>query len=193
MNEKSTFWTNLFILAGGIVLICMHDRVNLLSWAVFILGVLFAVPGLIGIIVALRSSARNTSVDTVNTASAAGSLLIGLIMVFWPSPFVAVFVYFLATVLILFGLMQIWILSIGGRGMGLPGWLFVLPVCVIITGVVLICTPIKETQTAFTLVAGIAMVCDAVNGLLIYQSASESRHADRKYLNGTIDTIDDNR
>ncbi len=190
MNGKSSFWTNLFILAGGIVLICMHDRVNLLSWAVFILGILFAIPGLIGIIGALRNSARNTSVGTVNTASAAGSLLIGLIMVFWPSPFVAVFVYFLAAVLILFGLMQIWILSVGGRGIGLPGWLYVLPVCVIITGIVLICTPIKETQAVFTLVAGIAMVCDAVNGLLIYLSASESRRSDRKYLK---DSLDDNR
>ncbi len=175
MNGKSTFWTNLFILAGGIVLICMHDRVNLLSWAVFILGILFAIPGLIGIIGAMRGSAEKGSVGTMNTATAAGSLLIGLIMIFWPSPFVSVFVYFLGAVLILFGLMQIWILAVGGRGMGLPGWLYILPVCVLITGVVLICTPIRETQSVFTLVAGIAMVCDAVNGLLIYLSTSESR------------------
>ena len=187
MNGKSSFWTNLFILAGGIVLICMHDRVNLLSWAVFILGVLFAIPGLIGLIGAMRGSARNGSVGTVSTASAAGSLLIGLIMIFWPDPFVSVFVYFLAAVLILFGLMQIWLLAVGGRGMRLPGWLYILPVCVLITGVVLICTPIKETQAVFTLVAGIAMVCDAVNGLLIYLTAAESRRIDAKYLKDTID------
>ena len=175
MNGKSSFWTNLFILAGGIVLICMHDRVNLLSWAVFILGVLFAIPGIIGLISAMRGGSGNSSVGTVSTASAAGSLLIGLIMIFWPAPFVSVFVYFLGAVLILFGLMQIWILVVGGRGMGWPGWLYILPVCVLITGIVLICTPIKETQAIFTLVAGIAMVCDAVNGLLIYLTAAEAK------------------
>ena len=175
MNGKSSFWTNLFILAGGIVLICMPDRVNLLSWAVFILGVLFAIPGIIGLISAMRGGSGNSSVGTVSTASAAGSLLIGLIMIFWPAPFVSVFVYFLGAVLILFGLMQIWILVVGGRGMGLPGWLYILPVCVLITGIVLICTPIKETQAIFTLVAGIAMVCDAVNGLLIYLTAAEAK------------------
>ena len=187
MNGKSNFWTNLFILAGGIVLICMHDRVNLLSWAVFILGILFAIPGLIGILGAMRRSAGNSSTSTVNTASAVGSLLIGLIMIFWPEPFVSVFVYFLGAILILFGAMQIWFLAVGGRAVALPGWLYILPVCVIIAGVVLICTPIRETQSVFTLIAGIAMVCNAVNGLLIYLSAYQSMQNDKKYLRDTIE------
>ena len=42
-----------FALAAGIVLICMHDRINLVQWVIVFVGVMFAIPGLFGLIEAL--------------------------------------------------------------------------------------------------------------------------------------------
>ena len=171
MSGKNSFWSYLFVLAAGIVLICFHTRVNILEWLIIFVGVMFALPGLIGLVSGISRSAKNRGVNASSMLSSIGSLIIGLIMIIWPTPFVGVFVYVLAAVLLIVGFCQIWSLAVDYRPYSMPMWLYILPVLIFITGVVMICSPLRDIESAFTLMAGIAMVAAAANGLFIYLAA----------------------
>ncbi|MDE6191683.1 MAG: DUF308 domain-containing protein [Muribaculum sp.] len=174
MSGKNSFWSYLFVLAAGIVLICFHTRVNILAWLIMFVGVMFAVPGLIGVITGISRSSRNRGVNASTMISSIGSLIIGVIMIIWPEPFAGVFVYVLAAVLLIAGFCQIWVLAVDYKPYSMPLWLYILPVLIFITGIVMICTPLREIESAFTLMAGIAMVAAAANGLFIYLAAYNS-------------------
>ena len=95
-------------------------------------------------------------------------------MIVWPAPFAGVFVYVLAAVLLITGFCQIWVLAVDYKPYAMPLWLYILPVLIFITGVVMICSPLRDIEAAFTLMAGIAMVAAAANGLFIYLAAYNS-------------------
>lgn len=156
------------------MLICFHTRVNILAWLIMFVGVMFAVPGLIGVITGISRSSRNRGVNASTMISSIGSLIIGVIMIIWPEPFAGVFVYVLAAVLLIAGFCQIWVLAVDYKPYSMPLWLYILPVLIFITGIVMICTPLREIESAFTLMAGIAMVAAAANGLFIYLAAYNS-------------------
>lgn len=156
-----------FALAAGIVLICMHDRINLVQWVIVFVGVMFAIPGVCGLIESFAGRNRGGR-GAVPVLASVGSLIIGVIMIVCPVPFETVFVYFLSAVLILGGIWHIWVLAVGMRPIVLPGWLYILPVLVVIAGIVILLSPIRDTEATFTLIAGIALVCIAGNGLFIY-------------------------
>lgn len=174
MSGKNSFWSYLFVLAAGIVLICFHTRVNILQWLIMFVGAMFALPGLIGLITGINRSAKSRPVNASAMISSVGSLIIGVIMIIWPMPFVGVFVYVLAALLLIVGICQIWVLAVDYRPYSMPIWLYILPVLIFITGVVMICSPLRDIEAAFTLMAGIAMVAAAANGLFIYLAAYNS-------------------
>lgn len=174
MSGKNSFWSYLFILAAGIVLICFHTRVNILEWLIMFVGAMFAIPGLIGLITGISRSGKGHGVNASSILSSIGSLIIGVIMIVWPAPFAGVFVYVLAAVLLITGFCQIWVLAVDYKPYAMPLWLYILPVLIFITGVVMICSPLRDIEAAFTLMAGIAMVAAAANGLFIYLAAYNS-------------------
>ena len=63
MSGKNSFWTYLFVLAAGIALICFHTRVNILEWLIIFVGVMFAIPGLIGVISGISRSGKGIGVN----------------------------------------------------------------------------------------------------------------------------------
>ena len=107
MKGKTSFWMQFFALAAGIVLICMHDRINLVQWVIVFVGVMFAIPGLFGLIEALVGRRKSRRGGPVPILASVGSLIIGVIMIVCPVPFESVFVYFLSAVLILGGILHI--------------------------------------------------------------------------------------
>lgn len=165
MSGKSNFWVCLFVLAAGIALICMHSDASLLQWLVVILGWLFALPGGIMIVTAMLSKRPRGYSDGVSLISAIGSLIVGLVMIIWPEVLVGVFVYVLAALLIAMGLWQIVSLATSGLPVAMPWWLYVLPVLSLLAGIALLSTPLRTTESLFTLVAGIALVCVGANGI----------------------------
>ena len=196
MKGKTSFWMQFFALAAGIVLICMHDRINLVQWVIVFVGVMFAIPGVCGLIEAFAGRNKGDG-GAVSVMASLGSLIIGVIMIVCPVPFETVFVYFLSAVLILGGIWHIWVLAVGMRPIVLPGWLYILPVLVVIAGIVILLTPVRETEATFTLIAGIALVCIAGNGLFIYLAsygqrrrvATDERKAD-KQLDADVRRLD---
>lgn len=171
MSGKNSFWTYLFVLAAGIALICFHTRVNILEWLIIFVGVMFAIPGLIGVISGISRSGKGNGANASSMISSIGSLIIGVIMIIWPAPFAGVFVYVLAAILLIAGFCQIWMLAVDFKPYSMPLWLYILPVLIFITGVVMICSPLRDIESAFTLMAGIAMVAAAANDLFIYLAA----------------------
>lgn len=166
MSERTNLWINIFVLLAGVVLIYMHNDISLLNWMVIIIGIMCAIPGAIGVISGIsRSSSRRAG--GLSIPSSLAMLVVGIIMILCPTPFVAIFVYVLAALLIICGLVQIWGLAVDFRPYNMPLWLYILPVLVAATGVVVICSPLRDVETTFTLVAGIAMVVSAINGLFI--------------------------
>lgn len=169
MNGRSNFWVYLFVLAAGIFLICKHNDVNFLNWLIMIIGVFFLIPGIIGLICSITTKGKSKgSYSSINSISAIGSIIIGGILILWPGPFAAVFVYVLAVMLIIGGIIQIWMLGSAYTAAGMPWWLYILPVLSVIAGVVMICSSLRTIQSAFTLIAGIGLVAIAANSLFIY-------------------------
>ena len=156
------------------MLICFHTRVNILEWLIMFVGAMFAIPGLIGLITGISRSGKGQGVNASSILSSIGSLIIGVIMIVWPAPFAGVFVYVLAAVLLITGFCQIWVLAVDYKPYAMPLWLYILPVHIFITGVVMIFSPLRDIEAAFTLMAGIAMVAAAANGLFIYLAAYNS-------------------
>lgn len=185
MSGKNSFWSYLFVLVAGIVLICFHTRVNILAWLIMFVGAMFALPGLIGVITGISRSSRNKGVNASSMISSIGSLIIGVIMIIWPAPFAGVFVYVLAAVLLIVGFCQIWVLAVDYKPYSMPLWLYVLPALIFITGIVMICSPLREIESAFTLMAGIAMVAAAANGLFIYLAAYNSARPIKEEIKNT--------
>lgn len=174
MRQSSTIWVQLFVLAAGIALITMHTDVSLVRWIVIIIGGMFALPSLLGIIRNLVHYGRDMPLDGFGLLACIGGLILGVAMIVTPESFVAFFVYVLAGVLVLSGICQIWSNAMGFRPIRLPWWLYIIPVLTLGAGCVIIFTPLRELESMFLLVAGIAMVCSAFNGLLMLVSAYEA-------------------
>lgn len=175
MKGKFSFWIQLFALAAGVVLISMHERINLVRWVIVFVGFMFAIPGLWGIAEALWNRRYREVAGAPAVIAAVGSSIVGLIMIFCPGPFETVFVYLLSIALIVGGVWHLWLLSVGLKVFKLPGWLYVLPVLVVMAGIALLVAPVRQSEAVFTLIAGIAMVCVAANGLFIYLATYDSR------------------
>lgn len=170
MRPLNSFFSYLLVLAGGIAMIVMHNDGSLLRWLVIFLGVVFALPGLISLIACLSRSSRDKGNTwmSIDVTAAVGSLVIGLIMLIWPGMVVGIFVYVLAVLLLLVGIWQIVTLSSNSwPGMGAPWWLYILPVLALVGGVSMLFSPLKDTESAFTLIAGIALTCVGANGLFM--------------------------
>ena len=191
MKTKSNFWISLFTLAAGIALIATHSDGRLLSWIVVIIGWLFIIPGVIGLIITALSGRKNTakspSQTTLNTFSYAVSLIVGLIFVIWPQTLAGIFIYVLAAVMVASGLWEIIALATSRIPGLMPWWLYILPVLTIAAGIFLFTSPTNYTESLFTLIAGIALTCVGANGIFMsvnnYSVRRTLRHNNTNALN----------
>lgn len=187
MRTKSNFWMSLFALIAGITLIVTHSDGKLLTWIVIMLGWMFAIPGLIGLVIlALTSNKRAAEpkyYTSLNTITYAIALVVGVIFIIFPQTLADVLVYVLAAILILAGAWEISALLTSRIPGMMPWWLYILPTLSVVAGIVLITSPLAATQSAFTLVAGIALTCIGANGLFM----SINNYATRRTLRGQTD------
>lgn len=169
-NEKSTLITNLFVFIAGILLIILHNRVDIMEYIVVILGLMFLFPSVVSLIVVIfqRRQGRNTGYSYAGIIPAIGGIIFGMFLVVRPDIFVGIMVYMLAAILILGGLYQILFLAMGSQYVRMPLWLYIFPVLMVIAGVVIIFTDLHTLENMVVLITGIALVCFSVNSLLEY-------------------------
>lgn len=63
MSGKTVFGPTCSYWRQESALICFHTRVNILEWLIIFVGVMFAIPGLIGVISGISRSGKGNGVN----------------------------------------------------------------------------------------------------------------------------------
>ena len=169
MNAKSTTLTAVIFFIAGILLIIFNEHVNLLAWVSIIVGVTFIIPSAYSLYVSLTANGDNTTKKQLSIISI-GGLVLGMCMCIFPNVFAGIFVYLFAALLIIGGIYHILIISYMNRPLVLPAYLYIIPALMIVAGVIILFTSLREINSAVVIITGIALVLSAVNTLLEYRS-----------------------
>ena len=126
-------------------------------WLVMACGVLFVIPGAVGLIgwLVRDAAARGTLLSPV---ASVGSMLMGAILLVFPESFVSALMYLLSAFLLLVSVLQMYTLFSARRaGANLSWWYFVAPVAVLLAGLYVLLNPEMTAAMPF-FVIGIAAV-----------------------------------
>lgn len=171
MNSKSNIITSIFLLVAGILLIILHDRVNIIGGIVTIVGLLFILPSLYNLIILFiraTDSKKNSNAKTAGVISSIGALCLGICMVAVPDFFVSALVYLFAGLLVIGGLYQILLIAYATKPLRAPWWMYLLPSLAAIAGIVLLVTDVHTIENMVVLITGISFTAVALNSLLVY-------------------------
>lgn len=181
MNNKVSDWISIILLgAVGVMLIVMHNEINLFSWLVRALGIILLLPGVYVMLHSINVMSGNTGKEiegaekspiTFSQRSAALSLIVvsaaaiifGVWMLIAPAFFVKFFTYLLASVLVLYGVYMLVVIIYFCRPVIMPWPFYITPVLFILAGIVIFATPIQEQQAIVALATGILLVASAIN------------------------------
>lgn len=200
MNNRISGWLSIILMAVlGTIFIAMHTETNLFQWLVRALGVCLLIPGgyvMIHSITVITSGKQNVENEkpaiTFSQRSAAVSLIIvsaaalifGLWMILSPEPFVKLFIYLLASVLLIWGLYMFLVVLYFCRPIVMPWQFYITPGLFVLAGVILFVVPINEQQSIVALLVGILMILSALNSIaqhiayrILYRRYSEAQAA----------------
>lgn len=166
MKRTGSSWLTIIITAVvGILLIVWHTRIDILSWVMIAVGVMFLIPSVYSLINTLTT--RVPSGAGMNRTSAIitgiGGVVLGLWMIINPGFFVGLTAYLFAVLLIAYGVFQIVLVGYMSRPFRMPGILYIVPVLMIAGGVVILCTTVRTMNSVVVLIAGILLIASAVN------------------------------
>ena len=170
MKKTSSLITYIAALVIGILLLALHEHVDLVKGIVIAMGVLITVPSAImffssffrGKLTAEGAQAYPAWYTII--VSCAG-LVLGIWMLVMPGFFEAMVPYTLGTVLILLGAAQLVFMYIASRPFGPNPLWYCIPVLSIAGGFILYFIGPQGLNTWATITAGIIMIAVAANGL----------------------------
>lgn len=171
MKNNSSSWLTIVVTAVvGILLIVWHGRLDVLQWIIVAMGILLAIPGAYSLIVSISSRGKSEGVSSplAGIITGIGAVALGLWMVINPTFFVGLLTYLFAAILIVYGILQIIIVAYWSRPYVLSAWFYVIPVLLIVGGVVILCTTVREMNSIVVLITGIMLVASAINWALQY-------------------------
>lgn len=149
-----------FALIIGLVLVIWPNAAS--DYLVITIGVLFIIPGLIGLIGYFTS---DRSVNRRFPLEGLGSLLFGSWLVIMPGFFANLLMYVLGIILTLGGAQQIYSVAIARRWTSVPYGFYVLPSLILLAGLLILFNPSEARNTAF-LIIGITSIVYAVTELI---------------------------
>lgn len=167
MDKRSGIWTGLIALAAGIVLLFLQGTA--IHIIVMILGAVLlacAVMNLILIFYQSRRASDGEAKGRINFGSTVSALIAGAFGVWLlidPRGMTNMVVYIVAALMILAGLYHVMMLAFGFKSVRFPGWFYILPVCLIIAGTVVICIGATVVTNSLVLLLGIALIVFAVS------------------------------
>lgn len=185
MNSKATVITNLIVLAAGLLLCYVHGRENIPHTIVFITGITLIVPGLINLVLLFshRDDEHHRPTATMKVAgwiSSIASVGLGIIMIVAPGLFTPILVYIFGGVMALAALMLIYLMSRAVKEHGLPLWLYIGPVAVLVAGIVMLCLgQPKMTDSMVTLITGIGMIVFSLSWFTTMIMIARARRAQK--------------
>lgn len=172
MNSKGNILTSTLLLFVGVALIALYNRVELFSWIVIAIGILFILPSLYNLIVLIISKRdKERTARTPGIVSSIGGLCLGICMLVDPNIFVGILVYLFAALLVVGGISQIALIAYGTAPLRAPWWMYIAPVIITGVGVWMLCSNILDIQSTVVLITGIAFVITAINSILVYVGA----------------------
>ena len=125
------------------------------NYLVITIGVLFLLPGLMGLVAAFTQRAAGRSALPV---VALGSTLFGLWLMIMPSFFVGILMYVLGALLVLAGLSQLSNLVAARAQVPVPWAWFLMPVLVFVAGLVVLVNPFEAASVPFIVLGASAIV-----------------------------------
>lgn len=193
MKSPNNWFSALVMCVIGVILIVMHNRVDVLSTIIVILGIALILPAIFSICkLGFRRKdevERPVSVSVVVSSLAACAL--GIWMVFQPTFFAGFFTYFFAILLVVYGLFRIIMLLMLNRYFYTSFWLYVIPILIMVAGIVILCTDIRTINEIVVLIMGISLVASAVNYVIESIATKPRINREDKQLpeNASSDTL----
>lgn len=188
MKKSASLITYISALVIGILLLALHEKVELVKGMVIAMGVLITIPSAI---MFFSSFISKKNVDgsvsypawyTVVVACA--GLVLGIWMLVMPGAFESWMVYTLGVILILVGAAQIVFFYNASRPFGANPLWYCVPVLAIAGGFIIIFLGPIGMNTWATIVAGVTLIVYAVNGISAWGRERKVDH-DRK-LEGIV-------
>lgn len=167
MKGKLRLVSNVFVFIVGLLLILLHSRAQIFDLIIMLIGILFIVPSCISLINVLAKKGEG-SMRFVSLLPIIGGLALGISMVVVPEFYFGILAYTFAAILIIGGLFKFWTLVMMGKVAKLPVVLYVIPTLMLVCGIILITTSVREIQSVLVLITGIALVAYSVDSLMDY-------------------------
>ena len=167
MKGKLSLISNVFVFIVGLLLILLHAKAQIFDLIIMMIGILFIVPSCISLINVLAKK-NDGSMRYVSLLPIIGGLALGISMVVVPEFYFGILAYTFAAILIIGGLFKFWSLIMMGKLAKLPVVLYVIPTLMLVCGIILITTSVREIQSVLVLVTGIALVAYSVDSLMDY-------------------------
>lgn len=171
--RSSTSWLTIFVTAlVGILMIVWHSRLEILSWIVIAVGLMFIIPGIYNLIsgfIEKRDCGDGTTCRRATGSSvivSLGCIAFGVWMVVQPGFFVGLTAYLFAAVLVLYGIYEIILMSWLSKPYSMPFGFYIIPVILIAAGIVILCTTVRTMNSVVVLLTGIMLLGAAVNWAL---------------------------
>lgn len=177
MKNGFNWLTVLVMFVVGILLIIWHDRLDVLNWIIMAVGLALTVPGIYDLFLSLRKHDTGRKGQVRNQLSGSttivsiGAIALGIWMLVSPGFFVGVMAYAFGAILIFLGIYHIAIIAYLSRPLVLPGFLYIIPVLLIVAGLIILFSSVRTIQSVVVIIMGISLVASAVNSLFEYTSA----------------------
>ncbi len=159
--------TNVLLLLAGLLFILLRDTEDIIKWVACIMGVTFAVPSLIFLIVgSLRKETGGRNVVMLGVLPAVGGLLFGVVLMVKSEVFVGMLSFMLGMLLCTLGVYHIIYLLLSLKKMPVKLWHFVCPLLVLCGGGYILYNDC--TQSVVSLITGVSFVLFNVTSLQEY-------------------------
>lgn len=185
MNSKATFFSNLVILAAGVLLCYEHARVDISRTIIIVTGIALIVPGLINLVLLLAhrsdTHAPTATMRIAGWISSVAAIALGGIMVTMPDRFTPVLVYLFGGVMIVASLMLIFLILRAVKRLSIAAWPMAGPILVLIAGVVMVCMGQERfSENITTLIVGISMIVYSFSWYMTSILIAAHNHRERK-------------
>ena len=169
MKKPASFITYLAALVIGVILLSLHDKVQLIDGIVIAIGILILVPSALMLASSFMGNKDKNGGKSFpawyTIVVACAGLVLGIWMIVMPGFFNNAMVYTLGVVLILVGAAQIVFVTIAARPYGVNVIWYIVPVLVVAGGFIICFLGPKGDNTWACLTTGILLVIYAANGL----------------------------
>lgn len=168
MKKPASLITYVAALVIGVILLSLHEKVDLLKGIVITMGILITIPSALMLISAF--TAKNENGERVFPAwytilvTCAG-LVLGIWMLCMPDTFKEWMVYTLGVGLILVGAAQMIFIHTASKPLGPNPWWYCVPVLVLVGGFIICFIGPDGTNVWATLTTGVLLIVYAANGI----------------------------